>query len=370
MTDPKNDKRIVLSLDAGGTNFVFSAIQGNEQATVPFTLPAVTDDINKCLETLIKGFDMIKGQLNKPIEAISFAFPGPADYHKGIIGDLPNFPAFTGGVPLGSVLEEVFHMPVFINNDGNLFAYGEALTGYLPELNAKLKAAGSEKVYENLIGLTLGTGFGCGIALSGHLHMGDTSCGAEIHSTLNRNNPNWNAEESVSTRAIQRVYAEEAGIDFNSKTMPKDIYNIAKGNKEGNKEAAIKAFEAYGENLGASITNIVSIIDGIVVLGGGITAAWDLFAPAMFKEINRSYENFRGENTGRTSLKIFNLEDESTFDEFVKGNSTVLKIPNSNKTITYDSLPRTGVGISKLGGSKATMLGAYAYALQQLDSKS
>jgi len=37
--------------------------------------------------------------------AISFAFPGPADYEKGIIGILPNFPDFRGGVSLGFMLE-------------------------------------------------------------------------------------------------------------------------------------------------------------------------------------------------------------------------------------------------------------------------
>ncbi len=64
--------------------------------------------------------------------AISFAFPGPADYIHGIIGDLPNFPAFRGGIALGPYLEERFGMPVFINNDGNLFAYGEAIAEHSP----------------------------------------------------------------------------------------------------------------------------------------------------------------------------------------------------------------------------------------------
>ena len=30
-----NDNRIVMTLDAGGTNFVFSAIQGNKEIVVP-----------------------------------------------------------------------------------------------------------------------------------------------------------------------------------------------------------------------------------------------------------------------------------------------------------------------------------------------
>lgn len=61
-------------------------------------------------------------------EAISFAFPGPADYPNGIIGGwLPNFPSFRDGVVLGPFLQEKFGVPVFINNDGDLFAYAFAL---------------------------------------------------------------------------------------------------------------------------------------------------------------------------------------------------------------------------------------------------
>lgn len=368
MINPNTDQRIVLSLDAGGTNFVFSSIQGNKELTPPFTLPANSDNLDVCLENIVRGFDMVKEELKKPIDAISFAFPGPADYEKGIIGDLPNFTAFKNGVALGPMLEEIFHVPVFINNDGNLFAYGEALAGFLPDLNKRLENENSIKRCRNLIGITLGTGFGCGIVLENNLLKGDTSCGAEIHNTLNKFNTNWNAEESVSLRAIQRVYAEEAGLEFNRKIMPKDIFEIAKGEKPGNKDAALSAFKQYGEALGSSIANVVTLIDGIVVLGGGITAAWELFSPAMFSEINRQYETFRGRKTNRLSFRMFNLEDESIFLEFAKGNVTELNVPNSNKVIKYDNMPRTGVGLSKLGGSKATMLGAYAYALQQLDS--
>ena len=55
-------------------------------------------------------------------------FPWSGDYPNGIIGGwLPNFPSFRDGVALGPFLQEKFGVPVFINNDGDLFAYAFAL---------------------------------------------------------------------------------------------------------------------------------------------------------------------------------------------------------------------------------------------------
>ena len=78
------------------------------------------------------------------------------------------------------MLEEIFGIPVFINNDGDLFAYGEAISGFLPYINGLLEQAGSTKRYRNLVGLTFGTGFGCGIVTGGKLLSGDNSIAGEV----------------------------------------------------------------------------------------------------------------------------------------------------------------------------------------------
>jgi len=57
-----------------------------------------------------------------------------------------------GGVALGPMLEERFGIPTFINNDGDLFVYGEAIAGFLPYVNGLLEKAGSPKRYKNLFG--------------------------------------------------------------------------------------------------------------------------------------------------------------------------------------------------------------------------
>ena len=364
--DYNNDKRTVMTLDAGGTNFVFSAIQGGKEVIEPISLPSNASNLNKCLETLVVGFEKVKAALPEKPVAISFAFPGPADYPNGIIGDLGNLPSFRGGIALGPMLEEKFNLPVFINNDGDLYAYGEALAGYLPFINQLLEEAGSPKRFKNLVGFTLGTGFGAGIVRNGELFIGDNSGAGEVWLLRNKLNPEMNAEEGVSIRAVQREYANQVGISFEDAPTPKDIFEIASGKLDGNKEAALNAYKRMGEVLGDAIGNVLTLIDGIAVIGGGVSGAASLFLPAMMEEINSNYKNYNGDVYRRLAVSAFNLEDEKDLELFKKGDSKEITVPGSSKKIMYDPMSRVGVGISKIGTSKAVALGAYAFALNNL----
>ena len=51
-----NDKRIVMTLDAGGTNFVFNAVQAEIEIIEPVVLSAVATDLNTVLNKIIEGF--------------------------------------------------------------------------------------------------------------------------------------------------------------------------------------------------------------------------------------------------------------------------------------------------------------------------
>ena len=245
----ETDPRIVLTLDAGGTNLVFSAIAGNREIVGPIHFHSEPEDLDRMLSTLVEGFEAVRRQLPGAPVAISFAFPGPADYAHGIIGDLPNFPSFRGGVALGPFLEQKFGIPVFINNDGNLFAYGEAISGALPEVNALLERSGSTKRYRNLLGVTFGTGFGAGAVIDGRLLTGDNGCGGDVWVFRNKHHEGMICEESVSIRAIRRVYGELTGADTVPLT-PRDIFDIAEGTREGDRDAARESFRRFGEVAG------------------------------------------------------------------------------------------------------------------------
>jgi glucokinase len=308
----------------------------------------------------------VQSRLSEKPVAISFAFPGPADYPNGIIGDLGNLPAFRGGIALGPMLEEKFKLPVFINNDGDLYAYGEAIAGFLPYINQLLDDAGSPKRFNNLVGFTLGTGFGAGIVRNGELFIGDNSGAGEVWLLRNKLNPEMNVEEGVSIRAVQREYARIVGIPFEKSPTPKDIFKIATGNLQGNKEAAINSYSRMGEVLGDAIANVLTLIDGIAVIGGGVAGASSLFFPRMIEEMNATYKNPKGDIYRRLAVRAFDLEDDDDLELFKKGDLKEITVPGSSKKVLYDPMSRVGVGISKIGTSKAVALGAYAFALNEL----
>jgi glucokinase len=68
-------------------------------------------------------------------------------------------------------------------------------------------------------------------------------------------------------------------------------------------------------------------------------------------------------------MKAFNLEDPAQLTAFVRGAASEVVVPGSGRKVTYDPLERIGVGLSRLGTSRAVALGAYAFALAELDRR-
>jgi glucokinase len=355
-----------MTLDAGGTNFRFLAIRDHRPVTPTIILPSNGHDLDRCLATIIDGFNRTREQCPEAPVAISFAFPGPADFPNGIIGDLYNLPGFRGGVALGPMLQRRFRIPVFINNDGDLFTYGEAIAGFLPYINGLLRQAGNPKRYQNLFGVTLGTGFGGGLVRKGELFLGDNSSATEIWLLRNRLEPQTNAEETASIRGVRRIYAQRAGLRQDAVPEPKVIHEIGCGRDPGDRAAAIEAFRQLGQVVGDAIGEALTLVDGLVVIGGGLSGAWRLFLPALMEELNSTYAAPGGSHMRRLPAFAFNLEDAVQRRKFLKGSVRKITVPGSRKKVNYDPMPRVGVGLSRLGTSEAVGIGAYAFALKRL----
>ncbi len=365
----ENDNRVVLTLDAGGTNFVFVAMKNGRQLGESVRLPSQPNDLDKAIATIKEGFYKLIEKIGEKPAAISFAFPGPADYPKGIIYNVGNLPAFAGGVALADILEDEFKVPVFINNDGDLFVYGEALAGFLPYVNSKLAEAGSAKRYKKLFGVTLGTGLGGGLVADGELYIGDNSNATEVWLMQNPLHPGCIAEEGACIRAVQKAYAKRVGSSDYKALSPKDIEDIALGKKEGDKQAAIEAYEELAFVLGEVLANAATLFDSLIVIGGGLSRGHRVFLDSVVERMNGKIKKYDGTELNRLAQKAYNLEDEAQFKEFVKGSEKKIKVYGSDREVVFDPVKRVGVGVSRLGTSEAVAVGAYCYALNAISKR-
>ena len=91
--------------------------------------------------------------------------------------------------------------------------------------------------------------------------------------------------------------------------------------------------------------------------------------PGILRTMRSKIHQLTGEELNRVQMKVYNLDDEAEFAEFARGEARSLKVYGSDREVVYDPQKRIGIMRSKIGASKAISLGAYAFALTELDSK-
>lgn len=357
-----------MTLDAGGTNFVFSAMAACKEIVESIRFDSSGNDLRKSLGTIIEGFRLVKQHLYPAIPtAISIAFPGPCSYRDGIVWDQKNLKAYQGGIPLKYLLEKEFQIPVIMNNDADLFTYGEAKQGLLKKINRDFENRGNKKRFENLIGISLGTGFGAGIVMNGNLLQGDNSSAGEVWAFRSKKHPYAHAETTLSAKGLVNTYKRFANITSQTNLTAKSIAEIAHGNEQGNMEAAVLAFNEFGEVLGDALVNMIALIDGIVVIGGGLSHAYDLFSNALIKELNSQIKTYEGNSLKRLTFQIYNLENPDEYKSFSERNEKTINVPFSNEKFIYDDIRRIGIGKSHHETSHSIAIGAYLTAVDYLN---
>jgi glucokinase len=103
-----------------------------------------------------------------------------------------------------------------------------------------------------------------------------------------------------------------------------------------------------------------------VVIGGGLSNAYKLFAPAMMEQINGKIETMAGVSIDRLEVKAFDLENPNQKETFLKSSPKKVRVPNSNREVEHNWQKHVAIGPTKLGTSKAVAIGAYAYALRRI----
>jgi len=283
----------VLGIDIGGTNIRAAIVNYNGKIE---KRKKIKSNARNGVEKLIENLGTISTHFKefRP-DFIGIGIPGIIDQKNGILTQAPNISGIKNYPLLKKLKAYISNENIIIENDANAAALGEFWMG-----------AGSGS--GSLLMLTLGTGLGGGIVLNGRLWQGEDGMAGEIgHIIIDPNGPLCNCgnngcfESFVSAEAIRRTVKnnkilKELTKDSHLDDIPEKIMQFA---KDGNKES-LKIWEEIGKYLGIGITSLINLLNvDSVIIGGGLSNAWELFEKNMIDEIDK-----RALHGPRSRLKI------------------------------------------------------------------
>src|ERR1044072_9336066 len=232
----------VIGIDLGATNIRGAVVNNNTIGNIisqriksDGSVEDVLNDIYAVVDALLQ---------NDKASAIGIGVPSVVDVAEGIVYDVQYIPSWKE-VHLKKLMQERYHLPVFVNNDANCFALGEYYFG-------------KGKGYDSMIGLTIGTGLGSGVIIQKKLYAGR----------------NGGAGEFGMIDYLDKYVEYYASGQFFKNVYNTDGETVFKKAKEGNGEA-IGMYEEMGAHLGNAIKTILYALDvELIILGGSVRHAY------------------------------------------------------------------------------------------------
>lgn len=264
---------MVVGVDLGGTN-VRAAIEVD--GAIHFPRKNAFNTMGSLDETINELIEFIRPSVRRGVNGIGIGVPSVVDVEAGIVYNVTNIPSWER-VPLKSILEDAFELPVRVNNDVNCFALGEHRFGTL-------------RGHRNVVGMACGTGLGLGVIINNELYVGN-NCGAgEIGLLPYR-------EHTLEYYASGNYFSAFYGM------TAADAFERARVGDP----AARRGWLEFGMHFAEAIKIVVLTYDPeAIVLGGSVSKAYDYFSPSMHEAL----KDFPfGQSIER--LRIFRSQDEN-----------------------------------------------------------
>lgn len=271
------ERHYAIGADMGGTNIRVALV--DSEGTVVERVRASSQD--NAAGSLI---DAVSRLYTPSVRGIGIGVAGIIDRKMGVVLRSPNLSAIEGK-RLKSMLVERFSCPVYIENDANAAAIGE-------------KWLGAGRRFSSFVLLTLGTGIGGGVihndrllsiaAELGHMTVepGGLRCGCGNTGCLEA----FASARAIVLRAIESIETGAESLlrecckgNF-YKITPEDVYNHA---LEGD-ALSRDVLRTAGRYLGIGIGNIINTFSPeAIILGGGLTGAWDIYVEEAIREASK-----------------------------------------------------------------------------------
>lgn len=265
-----------IGVDIGGTKtaIVLSSAPPAPLARVEFaTLPDRGPD--RAIELIKGNIHAIlsrSGSLPSELRAIGVSCGGPLDRLAGVIQAPPNLPTWID-VPVTSILRNEFAVECRLENDANAGAIAE-------------HRFGAGKGTQQMVFLTMGTGFGAGIILDGRLYRGASDSAGEIgHVRLTRSGPagygkSGSVEGWASGEGMAQVATKAASAARKKSKATLLSQYLRKGRPLSAREvglaaglgdlAALRIIRSTGRRLGEALAILVDLLNPECIVIGGL----------------------------------------------------------------------------------------------------
>ncbi len=289
----KAGDNVYIGVDMGGTNLRVALVDPGgkilDSRKIDVRIDLGAEAVSESLAAQCVSLARAARKNKLHVQAIGLGVAGKID-RAGTVLFSPNLPPLDG-YPLGDELRERTKIPVFMENDANVFGLGEGF-------------AGAAMGMENWAGITLGTGTGGCLILGGTLWEGDGLgfCGEIGHMIIEPEGPRC----PCGSKGCLEAFASARGLVTGAERLLTAIgaqsgplydlwreralssgsmYECAKNGDP----LSIALFEKLGWALGIAISNIFTVL-GIrnAVIGGGVSAAWDLFIEPLQASLSQS----------------------------------------------------------------------------------
>ena len=277
-----------IGVDLGGTNLRIAAVK--DTGAILETITTNTDVMRGRELVITEMCDAIRLLIGKhrahgTLMGVGIGIPGIIEMETGMLCGAPNLPGWAN-YPVREEIERRLGSRVVLENDANAAAFGESWLGAAKDCNSMCM-------------LTLGTGVGGGIVFNGKIWHGMTGMAGELgHISVDPAGVKCGCgnlgcvEQYASATAVKRMAMEaiasgkapELGraMAANSELTAKQVFDLAmKGD-----QPAQQIFHRVGESLGIIAAGFINALNlNMYVVGGGVAAAWDAFAPTMMDTI-------------------------------------------------------------------------------------
>ncbi len=258
-------------LDIGGT-FIKGAIM-DENSNIIERMKVKSDCSS--LEALLSGLDEIIAPAAESVEGIAVSMPGKIDCEKGIARTGGAF-TFIKDLPIVSILEEKYHLPVAVENDGKAAASAENWIGALKDV-------------KNGLVFIFGTGIGGGIIMNNQVIKGSHFAAGELSLCLmNKDVEGFQYSNMISmvssTNGLLGIYQTMSGME--EKVDGVEFFRCA---NEG-EETALEALRRFGRITANYIFDLQVVLDvDRVAIGGGISEQ-PLLLQILNEELDKAYD--------------------------------------------------------------------------------